>query len=106
MKLLELVNKTKHIKRFRFLIYENDVADTKIYYENKTGRGSLTLYKNDLPNHYDIGYSYCYATNQRYNSSLIASFIDYWKVFELDILCFDKETETLDIILKIRKKGA
>ena len=107
MKAKELVNMS-NFKHYRFVIFDKDVNTDVIELKNNKGTGKLHLYKtDDLPNHYDLGYSYkvdCGVCNYKVSANKVAEFIDYWKVFKISQLEYCQEKETLFIHLKVVQK--
>ena len=70
MKMKEILQ--SNFKHYRFVIYKNDATQTHFNFEIKlkkikaVGLGELDLYdKEELPNHYEIGYTSQKITNNK-----------------------------------------
>ena len=94
-----------NFKHYRFVIYKEFVKNPKIDFETRRGNkfigaGCITLInKDDLPNHYDIGYSGGWK-----NVNQVAYFIDSVKIFKIDRLEYVPSKETLYIHCKLNEK--
>lgn len=109
MKMKEILQ--SNFKHYRFVIYKNDATQTHFKFEIKlkkikaVGLGELDLCdKEDLPNHYDIGYSLQKISNGKISVEHVASFIDTTKIFKFRKLEYVPSEETLYIHCKLNKK--
>lgn len=94
-----------NFKHYKFIIYKENIKNTHIDFEVRKGSkligsGYLNLIdKEDLPNHYDIGYSGGWK-----NVNQVAYFIDSVKIFKIDKLEYVPSEETLYIHCKLNKR--
>lgn len=97
-----------NFKHYKFIVYENDTKQThfeiKYKYNSGYASGEFDLVKNDeLPYHYDIGYSLRVAGFNVKSANAVATLIDKSKLFIVDEFHYNTSNETLYVYCKLKK---